>query len=209
MTPHTPSASAEPVFARWRKPFGRLAAVIYLAALLFTASPPSIWTGLLVESIGSMLVITATLGRIWCALYIAGRKNEELCQEGPYSLSRNPLYCFSFLGVVGIALAMRLLPVALLIGGIFWMYHIPVIRAEEERLQLLFGEQYTQYRARVPRLWPNLSGYSSHLTTPVDRHRIERALSEVVWFLAALVIVDLVEHLRTDVGLPALISWRY
>ena len=37
-------------------------------------------------------------GRIWCSLYIAGYKNNVLVIEGPYSMCRNPLYFFSFIG---------------------------------------------------------------------------------------------------------------
>ena len=44
-------------------------------------------------------------GRIWCSLYIAGYKNNVLVIEGPYSMCRNPLYFFSFIGGLGVACA--------------------------------------------------------------------------------------------------------
>ena len=51
-----------------------------------------------VETAGVLLIAIAILGRAWCTLYIGGRKAQELTDSGPYSLSRNPLYVFSFIG---------------------------------------------------------------------------------------------------------------
>lgn len=48
--------------------------------------------------VGCLCVGAAMAGRIWCAQYIAGYKNDVLVREGPYSVCRNPLYFFSFLG---------------------------------------------------------------------------------------------------------------
>lgn len=44
-------------------------------------------------------------GRIWCSLYIAGYKNNVLVTDGPYSMCRNPLYFFSFVGGIGVSCA--------------------------------------------------------------------------------------------------------
>ena len=51
---------------------------------------------------GCFLASIAALGRMWCALYIAGYKNNTLITAGPYSISRmaisqtnhNALYIF-------------------------------------------------------------------------------------------------------------------
>jgi protein-S-isoprenylcysteine O-methyltransferase Ste14 len=72
--------------------------------------------------IGCVLVGIASLGRLWCSLYIAGYKTDVLVTEGPYSMCRNPLYFFSLLGAVGVGLASETftLPVALFL--IFTIY---------------------------------------------------------------------------------------
>lgn len=202
-------APRESAVQRYRKPAGRLAAALFLVALFFTESPSSFFGALAMETVGLLLVIIAALGRIWCAIYIAGRKNQELCTDGPYSLCRNPLYGFSFLGVVGVALTVRLLPVAIVAGLVFWLYYYPVIIAEEERLRGLFGERFGEYRCRVPRLWPRLRGFASRTAITLDPRLLARTLTEVVWFLLALVLMEYVEHLRAASFLPTLVLWRY
>jgi hypothetical protein len=37
----------------------------------------------------SRIAAVASLGRMWCSLYIAGSKDKELITNGPYSLCRN------------------------------------------------------------------------------------------------------------------------
>lgn len=59
------------------------------------------WVFELLEVLGISLVIFAVLGRFWSILYIGGRKNKEVMQDGPYSMCRHPLYQFSTMGVVG------------------------------------------------------------------------------------------------------------
>jgi protein-S-isoprenylcysteine O-methyltransferase Ste14 len=39
-------------------------------------------------ALGVVLVGIASIGRLWCTLYIAGRKAETLVTEGPYSICR-------------------------------------------------------------------------------------------------------------------------
>ena len=57
--------------------------------------------------VGCLCVGAAMVGRMWCAQYIAGYKNDVLVREGPYSVCRNPLYFFSFLGGIGVGRVTR------------------------------------------------------------------------------------------------------
>jgi protein-S-isoprenylcysteine O-methyltransferase Ste14 len=90
-------------FERWRKSISRALAVLIIASLIMSEPPSAAWLKLMLRIAGVLFIGAAVLGRIWCALYIAGRKNTDLCIDGPYSICRNPLYLFSFFGAVGFA----------------------------------------------------------------------------------------------------------
>jgi protein-S-isoprenylcysteine O-methyltransferase Ste14 len=96
---------------------------------------------------GLVLIGIATVGRLWCSLYISGYKNSQLVTAGPYSMCRNPLYFFSFLGFVGIGLATETasIPLALIVAVLLVYPH--VIKREEAHLRSKFGEAFTRYAA--------------------------------------------------------------
>jgi uncharacterized membrane protein len=145
---------------------------------------------------GYALIIMATLGRIWCAVYIAGRKNKELCQDGPYSLVRHPLYSFSFLGAIGVTLAVQSLLLTVIVTPLFLAYHHFVINSEERRLQGLFGDQFTRYRLRVSRLVPRLGSYWSRQMIQVDPRIVFRSMVDASFFMWLLVALEMLEYAR-------------
>jgi len=101
---------------RARIHISRIMAMILLVVILFTSSR---WEGISSTSsvlflIGCILVGIASLGRLWCSLYIAGYKNDTLVTLGPYSVSRNPLQpsvCF-FIQIASFESPTTLLPVS-------------------------------------------------------------------------------------------------
>lgn len=175
-----------------RKPAGALAAATLAVALWRTEPSGGAMMRTAETSAGFVLVVAAVLGRLWCAIYIAGRKNAELCALGPYSLCRNPLYLFSSLGVAGIVLATHHATLTVAAFGIFWAYHWGVIRGEEARLGALFGKSFDDYRARVPRLWPRWRGYADASTMTVGLKPLRRSFSEVGWFFVLWLAADLI-----------------
>jgi protein-S-isoprenylcysteine O-methyltransferase Ste14 len=167
--------------------------VALLVGLIWWSVETSNPTWRLVETVfGFSLAATAVLGRVWCAMYISGRKNAELCMKGPYSLCRNPLYLFSSLGLCGIVLASHRPLCALLALAVFWCYHLLLIRDEELRLADRFGSTYDDYRARVPAVWPRMRSYADVASITINLRPMLRAFGEVGWFLAAWLIVHLV-----------------
>ena len=110
-----------------------------------------------VEAIGLTAIILAIVGRAWCTIYIGGRKRAEIVDTGPYSISRNPLYVFSFLGAFGVGAQSGSLTIAtaFLMAAIL-VFHFTVLR-EEAFLLRTFGSSYSRYFARTPRFWPRFS----------------------------------------------------
>ena len=184
-------------FANHRLLVSRIFAVAFILTVLAAESAHE---GSLVSTtlflVGLVLVGIATVGRLWCSLYISGHKNAELVATGPYSLSRNPLYLFSLLGFAGIGFASEtftlgiVLVVAMLIG------YPAVIRQEEAVLRERFGAEFEAYCARVPRFLPKLSGYVEPQTYTVNPRLFRRTMLDVVWFVWFVGILEFVEALH-------------
>ncbi len=109
------------------------------------------------EATGLAAMVVALIGRAWCSLYIGGRKKAEIVSTGPYSISRNPLYVFSYLAAFGVGAQTG----SVVLAGAFVLiavvvFHLTILR-EEAWLSAQFGEPYAAYMARTPRLGPDFS----------------------------------------------------
>jgi protein-S-isoprenylcysteine O-methyltransferase Ste14 len=166
------------------------------ATLVMTRpSTENAYTHSLIDLAAYGLVTAATLGRLWCSLYVRGRKSKYLCQDGPYSVCRNPLYLFSLLGVMGVALSSERLALMIVLPVLFSGYYLAVIRSEEKRLQTLFGEEYEAYCARVPRVVPHVKGYSTPETVTVTVDHYLLGIMKAMGYLWILFLVQLLETL--------------
>lgn len=145
---------------------------------------------------GFALLIIAAVGRIWSSLYICGRKDNELTTDGPFSLCRNPLYLFSFLGAVGFMLAAENLLLAALIVPVFWGYYHFVIQGEEKRLLEIFGQSYTDYCKTTPRLIPKFSNYHSRKAVMIDLRIMKSSILDASCFLVLIVLIELLEQFK-------------
>ncbi len=74
---------------------------------------------------------------------------ERLVTDGPYAYSRNPMYLGHLLFMAGLVLTTRS-PLALVLAARQWQRFSERARVDEERLEPLFGDEYRDYRARVP-----------------------------------------------------------
>ncbi len=146
---------------------------------------------------GLICVLVAILGRLWCGIYVFGRKSKELVTDGPYSLCRNPLYIFSFLGGLGVAAQTGSIAVAVIFSLGFWSCYYQVIRAEEKRLLTLYGSEYELYCDSVPRLLPRLQGYRTCERLDVPVRAFSRLLWKGIWPALAVVAADLILLLRS------------
>jgi protein-S-isoprenylcysteine O-methyltransferase Ste14 len=151
------------------------------------------------EITGYALITLAILGRVWCAIYIAGHKNMELIQDGPYSICRNPSYIFSFVGLVGVLIWAHNL-VLLIVAPIYWGYYYFVIRCEENRLSRLFSSAFSGYCSRVHRFLPDPRKYWSREVIEVNTYLVLRAIIRSSFFMWVLLVLVILEHLKTIEG---------
>ena len=84
------------------------------------------------------------------------KKNSELTVTGPYAWTRNPLYLGSMLIAFGFAAGARSALLAGLLGMLFAMIYVPVIRGEEQFLREHFPG-FDSYAHKVPRQTPAAS----------------------------------------------------
>lgn len=175
----------------------RVLVVGFFLLLLFTESAEegSIISSLLFL-VGLVLIGAATVGRLWCAMYISGYKSSELITSGPYSISRNPLYFFSLLGWLGAGLATETVSFGIAFALIFWVVYPHIINHEERYLHAKFGHAFTDYCARTPRFFPNLKGFQEPESYVVNPRLFRRAMGDVLWFIWLVGIVEFVEALH-------------
>lgn len=155
-----------------------------------------------IEYAGLLMIFACIAGRLWSSLYIAGRKKQELVQSGPYSISRNPLYLFSILGAGGVGAATGsvsgLILAAILCGSIF---SIVIIR-EEKFLKTRFAADFEDYAARVPRLFPRLSGLKTSPEAVINPQLIMKNFRDSALFLLAIPLIEGIEELQEFGWLP-------
>jgi protein-S-isoprenylcysteine O-methyltransferase Ste14 len=80
---------------------------------------------------------------------------ERIITQGPYCLTRNPMYLGHLIFMLGLTLTFwSWLALAILIGRAYW-FHQRVLY-DEVRLEKIFGAEYATYRSRVKRWIPGL-----------------------------------------------------
>jgi len=182
-----------------RKLFLLLTVATIGALFVFGASRWSHNTHEVIEWIGLCLIFICISGRTWCALYIGGRKNSELVMNGPYSISRNPLYVFSMIGAVGAGAQFGAVSVALLAGLFAGIVHFLVVRQEERLLLAQHGDAYRKYLEEVPRFLPRFSRWRSVDVLEVRPRIVMTTFIDACFFLAAVPIAESFEYFQ-DVG---------
>jgi protein-S-isoprenylcysteine O-methyltransferase Ste14 len=190
-------------FPRHRILVSRLFALGLLLLYLCTARPlaagraaeAAYWTGFL-------LVMGCMLGRLWSLLYLSGYKTRLVVEAGPFSVTRNPLYLFSFMGAAGLALVANHLWLALALLGAFALYYPFVVRSEEEGLKRELGAAYEDYCRRVPRFWPRWSRYQRPEAWEVRLKSYDQAWRDALWFPLAFLLLSLLRQAQAAGWLP-------
>ena len=155
-----------------------------------------------IETLGVVLIGCAVVGRAWCTLYIGGRKAEEVVREGPYSVSRNPLYLFSFLAVLGAGMQAGSIVFGLILVFISFLILRPVIAREEQVLETRFGAQFASYRRAVPRFGPRLSAWAEAETLRSSPALFWRTVADGSLFFLTIPLMEVLEQFQAVYDLP-------
>lgn len=168
-----------------------------IAAIYLTGRPAwaGTWVSDLLRLSGLLCVACAAMGRMWCALYISGRKNKELVVNGPYAICRHPLYLFNFIGFLGIAALTESLLICAMIAALFALYYPSVLASEERFLAQNFAD-FEAYKLQTPTFWPRLSLHHAPKTWEVDVSAFMRNVADSIWFLFFIGIVEMLDIAR-------------
>ena len=154
--------------------------IALVIVLLYQANPEWRWI-----IVGLAFVLAGESIRFWAVLHAGGATRtrkvgaSKLVTTGPYAYVRNPLYVGNYLIYIGMIFIAGgpwmwgLLVVAL--GFFAWQYS-NIITLEEETLQNLFGDEYSEYKANVPRIIPRLTPWKREESADWQRLPVAKAL---------------------------------
>lgn len=175
----------------------RIFALVFFVVLILSGSAHD---GTIIEGllflVGLVLVGIATVGRLWCSVYISGHKDSQLITLGPYSVTRNPLYFFSLLGFAGIGFATETLTLPFALTLLFSLGYPCVINREEKFLAAKFGSAFTDYCNTTPRFFPSPKLFREPESYTVNPKLFRRTMGDVLWFVWLVGVVELVETLH-------------
>lgn len=203
-------SSAEPPslgrYQHWRRLIIGGLLVLLVAMLLFVKSNQSEIVHEKIELWGMMLMLVGIGGRLWSTLYIGGRKSTQIIDIGPYSVTRNPLYLFSAIAAAGVGMQVGSWSLGIVFAVLCWAAFMVVILREEGYLSELFGAQYLDYLARVPRFFPNPALYRDRTEITFQPARLKQTLVDGLFFFAAVPIFELIERGQEAGVIPAMLS---
>ena len=116
------------------------------------AAVPAGWLGGIMFFAGLALLIwaAATFRRAGTQIQTT-LPTSTIVDEGPYRLTRNPIYIGMFLGLIGLAVAFDSLWLIVLLVPFYLVIRYGVVAREEAYLEGKFGDVYLAYKARVRR----------------------------------------------------------
>ena len=158
------------------------------------------------RSLGTLMLVAGVLYRVWAILYIGGRKNAEVVQDGPYSMSRHPLYFGTTLAMVGFGLMLQSLVFAVLLGGLALLILSATAAREERFLRAEFGAGYETFARRVTtRVLPRVDLFHTADVVSFKPRILRTNIADALGFLVIIPLVALLDLLHAW-GLPTLFS---
>jgi len=134
--------------------------------------------------------------RFWAILYIGGKKSTSVICEGPYSITRNPLYWGTLLVLLSQGFFYHNLVFALGLIPPMLIYYFGVIPAEERHLTNRLGEEYLAYCQAVPRIGPRFSRYRSPAEIVVNLKSLRSEVKHVLGWIWLPIMAHLLNTLR-------------
>lgn len=157
------------------------------------------------EKLALLFLVAGVLVRVIASAFVGGRKNAQVMDMGPYSLTRNPLYVGSLLIATAAGLSFGSVLLALMYCLAAWILFTNLIVAEERDLLARFGHEFAQYAARTPRWIPRSLHWSAPATLLIDLRAVSVAVREGIAFFLLVPVQEAIESAHAAGLLPVLL----
>ena len=159
---------------------------------------PFLWIGLGLVFIGEYIRFKA----VQYAGGITRTRNvgaPSLCQSGPYSYVRNPLYVgnmYIYIGFVFVAGSHYIWELFCVVFIYFSIQYAMIIALEEKTLSNLFGKVYDQYKNNVPRFIPRSTPWNNSdnripASIKITFINEKRTLQNIILFMSLIIIKNI------------------
>ncbi len=177
---------------------------IAIFAVTGSVSVPGSHAHELIEWVGLVAIVICIFGRTWCTMYIGGRKVDQFVTEGPYSVTRNPLYLFSILGAAGAGAQVGSVVAGVVFGVLAWVVFFVVVLQEERLLATRYPAEFAAYMTSVPRFLPNPRLWRDVPVLSVAPAKVVRTFADAIILLLAVPGAELIDILQNAGLLPVL-----
>jgi protein-S-isoprenylcysteine O-methyltransferase Ste14 len=160
----------------------------------------------ILEYTGYFLVAVCVLGRVYSTAFLGGHKNQSLIRQGPFSVVRNPLYVFSYIGIMGVSFMSGRFLVVIINAMLFAFMYSMLVRREEKFLAEHFGEDYQRYLQEVPRFMPDFTLYSQPDEIALRPKYLANAVKDALAWFFIMPTLELIGHLQNIHILPVWFS---
>lgn len=148
----------------------------------------------LLRALGTLLIVFAVLYRFWAILYIGGRKNQRVVQDGPYSMSRHPLYFGTTIGALGFGLLLGSFVLAAVLGALALAILTATARREEVFLRAEFGEDYAAFAQTVRnRILPVPSQFRTEAEVTFVPRILKTNFGDALAFLLCIPLAEILQ----------------
>jgi len=147
------------------------------------------WAMALLTTTGLTLLLLGVVVRVLARQWKAERAHSGLVTDGLYGYVRNPLYAGSFLLGLGLTLMLGDWLIVVAFMAAFAWNHGAVMKAEERKLERVFGEPYRRYLATVPALVPKLLWVRRRIRPDRAYEAIVREADSIcLWLIVPLLV---------------------
>lgn len=183
--------------------------VIFSVWIIITA-PKFDNLSIIFNIIGLLLLFIGILGRLYATLYIGGMKNagqdgNSFICDGIYKVCRNPLYFFSFIGLLGLLFIKGEISLIIIGGILFLLIYRFTILGEEAYLRGRFGESYEKFLKEVPRFFPNFSNFSYEERVEFRPFFLHKEMKRALVWIAGALVIYIISYLQSIEIIPIML----